>query len=186
MAANLTPEAMAEEVGALLAEQVRAMKQDLTVAVAEAKATFSELKSDLITLRGQVQGQAMEFYLSWKRDADRELERQTRAVNRIEAFTQPLPGERGEQGLSGPQGFKGDAGEPGQTGAATALKAPWVLKAFRASVGRKALEASQVRRERRARSGRSVLKAYRASAACRASAGILASRACRATSDRKG
>lgn len=77
----------------------------------------ANLMSEVRGVLGDIQGRAVDFHLGWKREADREIERHTRAINRIEAFVQPPPGEEGERGPPGPQGERGLTGEPGQTGA---------------------------------------------------------------------
>ena len=85
---------------------------------------FKTLASDLIAkvagLTGDVQGRSIDIQLAWKREADREVDKLSRELLRVEAFHQPPPGERGERGLPGPQGERGLPGEPGQTGAAGA------------------------------------------------------------------
>jgi Collagen triple helix repeat (20 copies) len=116
----LPSEAIAEEVGELFAAHLRQFKQELAVIVEEAKRQLAEARAELRGLPGEVRSQAVEFYLAWKRDADREFDHHRRAVDRIEGFVQPPPGEQGERGPIGMQGLQGLPGDPGQTGAAGA------------------------------------------------------------------
>jgi hypothetical protein len=78
---------------------------------------WANMMAEVRGVLGDIQGRAVDFQLGWKRDADRRLERQTRVVDRLEAFTQPPPGEMGERGPPGVQGERGLPGDPGQPGA---------------------------------------------------------------------
>jgi hypothetical protein len=79
------------------------------------------IKFDLLSARlsmseSDSKGRHADMIVLNKRESEREVERLARAVNRVEAFTQPPPGEQGERGLPGERGERGERGEPGHPG----------------------------------------------------------------------
>ena len=88
-------EAIAEEVGEWAAERFSKLEQKITLLLAEARTEIANLKSEIVALKGHVQGQVTEFNLSNKRDLDREREELRFELQRFRTFEQPAAGEQG-------------------------------------------------------------------------------------------